>query len=253
MFKMNMHRVRLLALVMAAALAAGGLLSPGIASASYNTCDTPAQNHFEGYVTNLASGSQPTNPEGVGGEMLVEFGNICQTDTNSGTNFSTTWDMIVSNDLKSYAQSGIMLRYGYSCWEWWAEQSLNGSFSDWYSGACATQGTTHHVWQQLVYISGSYYIRSNVDSTIIHQSSFDPIADWPKPFYAQFVGETTHDNSDVPGYTSTPTDFSSMEIQSFANDQWYDTCNNADFGLTQANRYSADAPSCDHVRIWTSG
>jgi hypothetical protein len=188
--------------------------------------------------------------------MLVEFGNICQTD-KTAYNLSTTWTMVFSGDTPAtgWAQSGIMLKYGYSCWLWWSQQHNGAELHDWYNGGCATQGTTHHVWQQLVSCpTYTYCVRSNVDYTVIHQSDFNLLNSWPQPRQVAYSGETYHDASDIPGYAAAPTDFSSMQIQSGYNFAFYDTCGNAYLGKTPpVARYSTSAPACDHVRTWTSG
>jgi hypothetical protein len=237
------------------------LVAPSIAGASYYNCDTPAAEHFATWGSNLYPGSQPTQWEGVGAMMRVEFGNICQTDSNANVNTSSTWDMVVGHDFQGWAQSGIILRPGYSCWPWWAEDVIPGEQNvDWYNGGCAVQSTTHHVYQQLVTVNGSYAIRSNVDGIVIHQTEFNPFTSWALPFQVQFAGETHHDNSDIPGYAAAPTDFSTMQVQNAYNNNWYGTCDpnwGANLGKTApgvpAPRYSDDALACDHVRTWTSG
>jgi hypothetical protein len=229
------------------------LVFPGAANAYSSQCGT-FLNRQAGWATNQNLPRQPRMYEGVGANMRVEYGNICQSDTRPGFNFSTAWDMVFSNGTPGYAQSGIMLRYGYACWLWWAEQEdRTHPFTDWYQG-CATQGTTHDVWQQMLLVNGSWVVRSNVDLTVIRESSFNPIGEWSTPYQIGFSGETYYGGeSDVPGYTPAPTDFSGMQIQDFNNDGWYPSCGNLILGPYVSPRYTTVALNCDHVQIWTSG
>jgi len=224
------------------------------AEASYYTCDTPAANHQAGFSTNNWVGStQPYLYEGVSATMSIEFGNLCSTDTNGGVNFSTAWNMVFGSS-GGYVQSGTMLRASTStCWQFWSEQDPgNGTFTDWYLG-CAAQHSTHKVWQQTVLINDAWRLRSNIDSTIVHQSNFSPFSNWNAPFHVAFSGETYHTSSDVPGYAAAPTAHSNMQVQLLSNNTWVGTCGNVYLGRYLSPRYSADAPACDYVRVWTSG
>ena len=189
--------------------------------------------------------------------MLLEFGNICGTDTvrvnGRSQNTSSAWDLINSGDYSGFAQSGIVLQYGVGCWTYFAEQISASTGDNWVTGACVTQGTTHDVWQQTLIVGGDYHIRSNVDSYAMLTSNFNPFLAWSFPFGVQIYGETHHDASDVPGYTPQPTDFSSIAVEDLYSNIYYDACGYVDFAWDTALRYSTTAPSCDHIKIWTSG
>jgi hypothetical protein len=66
-------------------------------------------------TNNYFGGPEPATYEGASA-MITDRGGyvLCTTDTNGGTNFSTTWTMVFGSN--GYAQSGTMYRWGYgSC------------------------------------------------------------------------------------------------------------------------------------------
>ncbi|TWP32065.1 hypothetical protein [Leekyejoonella antrihumi] len=223
--------------------------------AAAEACD--ARNNLQtGWASNFWNGTEPRSYEGVSAVILDRGGYVlCSTDTNGGWNFSTTWTMIVSNNLNGYAQSGTMYRFGYgTCVKRWAEQNSGSSWADYYISGCSNVGESHKYWQSPYYTGSAWTMRSNIDTTLIHQSTFDPFAVWTRPFYVQYSAETYHSESHIPGTSTAKQDFSSMLIQDFYNNGWYGSCSNVYLGSYNGNpsRWGVDAPACNHVRMWTA-
>lgn len=184
--------------------------------------------------------------------------------------------MVYSNDGSGWAQSGMIYEYGDSCWRHFAQQAYgqggSGSYLNTYvmPNVCVGNDESHHVWEQTVPTGctkgTNCEIRSNIDTTVLIQSSWDPNAKWTTPFLVAWSGETYFDQSDVPGYNTSgyppPVDYENMEWQYASNDSWYTVCdgNIALNAGTVAPRYSigtVSSSNCtsgtDHVQSWTSG
>jgi hypothetical protein len=251
---MRMARLKSYMVLALSLCASFGVFAVAEDSASAASCSA-AKNLQATYYTGYYAGSQPDTYEGASA-MLTDRGGyvLCTTDTNGGVNFSTSWVMI-QTDASHYAQSGTMYRWGYgSCVKRWAEQTPpTGSFQDFYIGGCSSPGAVNRYWEQTLYVSSGWHVRSNIDTTIIRQSTFSPF-DWPNgPIGLGFASETYHYESDIPGTSTNRQDWSSMQAQRFTNDQWYGTCNEAYFGKHVDNpAWSNYAPHCDHTQAWTN-
>lgn len=241
---------RVLAVLVLVVAGLGALPQPAWAEA----CGTQ-QNLQTGWSTNhWTGGPEPMTYEGVSAVILDRGGYVlCTTDTNGGVNFSTTWTMVFGSS-GGYAQSGTMYRWGYgTCVKRWAEQNWGSGWADYYIGGCSNPGESHKYWQQALWTGSAWVERSNIDSTVIHQSSFSPFATWSTPFHVAFSAETYYAQSHIAGTATAKQDYSSMQVQSFANDGWYGSCGNANLGSYNYNptRWGVDAPACNHVRTWT--
>lgn len=236
------------------------ILSSGPAQASYTNCDNPPLQRFGSVVGK----SSNFTIEGASAQMIYRLGNICTTDQNPGTNFSTAWTMVSSYGADAYAQSGLMYQYGWGCWLHFAEQLRApgaGSNRVILPSPCVSNGESHRTWQQVVNVISpsccDWRMRSNIDSTILMQSTWSPFSNWVLPYNAEFAGETTHNNSDIPGYKVTglppPVNFSGLQVQSWHDDNWYSTCGRTNFTKVQHPRYSSSVLSCNSTESWTSG
>lgn len=194
--------------------------------------------------------------EGVSAILMPQTGyTLCTSDLNNGTNFSTVWTMSVGQN-GGYAQSGEMyrIRYG-NCVAFWAEQASDpNNWTDYYlPNNCSVPGNPHQFWQQ-VYSSGGLHMRSNVDQTVIHQSTFDPLATWGRPLNIQISGEATYRESDVPGRPGSPEDFSNTQWQSTANGGWNGVCGSIYMGSVNENPNNWTGPvfSCNDIKFWSN-
>jgi hypothetical protein len=249
---------RILQIILAALVACAELLaSPAMpVQATYPTCATPPL-WFAGFTT--MSTSQQW--EGASAHMSYKDDNVC-TSVQNNTNLSTSWSMIQGSPYGAnagYAQSGRIYypTIPSNCMRHFGEQSESGSSFVRMLGVCTSSNENHQVWQQ--YIPSNGHLRSNIDTTVFLESSWSPVGIWPTPWQANFLGETHYGESDVPGLTSNPTDFTQMQVQRYSDDLWESTCS-SDVTLGSIGswdpsqtyyRYSQDRPACDHVREWT--
>lgn len=224
-------------------------------SARAATCG-PFQGHHAGYITNAYGGSQPRLFEGAKALITDRNGySLCTSDTSNG-NFSTAWSMIASHDLNGWAQSGPYLWWGSAggvyCVDRWAQQkTISGTPINYFIGGCSVANQAHYYWQQATY-DGTWHIRSNIDQTVIHQSTWSPFSNFTSPFEVQFSTETHYLESRIPGTPSLPEDYSLLQVQDRANDNFYDACGNVGLGYADdnQNQWSTDAPHCNHIRTW---
>jgi hypothetical protein len=232
--------------------------APHTARAAINPCDAFGT-YQEGYA---APSNANYTAEGVSTSMTYEQGNICTTDTGSGNDI-TSWSMVYSRDRNGWAQSGLLYRYGWACWRHWSEQSQTGvSGSEYFiPNTCVGNGEVHQVWQQIVPTGctkgTNCKMRSNIDTTVLMESSWDPFANWAQPFSVGWAGEAHHNYSDIPGYNQPgyppKLDYSSLQFQQKSNDSFLSVCGALGLVSVTASRYAEDQPACDHVRTWTSG
>jgi len=238
---------------MLAAVTAAQFVAPRTASAG--ACGT-VFNHQAGYGTDFWTGSQPLAYEGVSANITDRGGYLlCTTNTNGGQNFSTSWTMVYGHNT-AYAQSGTMYRFGYgSCGQRWAEQKQDDAhtFVDFYLGGCSNPGETHRYWQQALFVNGNWHVRSNIDTTVIRESSFSPFSNWTAPFGVGYSAESYFVENNIPGSLAAKQDYSTMQVQA-EDDKWYGSCGNVNLGRYNQNssRWGVDSVSCSHVRTWTN-
>jgi hypothetical protein len=220
--------------------------APGAHAAS---CGTMSHYHVGYYQY----GSSPFQLEGASASITDAGGYVLCTGDSSGSNNSSSWTMVSANDGNGWAQSGTIYRWGYgSCVKHWAQQNAGGSTVNYYAGGCSAVGDTNSYWQQLVFTSGGWRVQSNMNSTIIAQSSFNPISSWALPFSVSFEGETIYEASNVPGTSSSKQNFTNMQVQLWSDNSWVSTCNNTSLlGARESTRYDFDRPWCNNVRMWT--
>ena len=231
---------------------------PPVVRAQVTSCGATTNNQI-GWSTKPHTGAEPHRYEGVSAQITARSASLCGSDHNPGINFSTAWTMIFG--ANGFAQSGTMFRYGDSCPRLWAEQTPpNSSFTDYYVGPglgkCATVNASYTFWQQSLFVSGYYHIRSNVGGTIKHQGDFSSaeIEDGARLEVA-FNGETYHAVSNVPGSPSAPVSNSQMTVQYYSDDAFHDTCGGVLLSHVHqgdTSRYGLDAPYCNYIDYWTN-
>lgn len=222
--------------------------------ASAEACGT-YQNLQVGYSTNNYGGGQPATYVGVSSNITDAGGYVlCSSDQDGRYNFSTSWNMVFGSGPGQYAQSGTLYRYGYgSCVKRWAQQTApNGIWQDFFAGGCSSVGDVNHFWQQRLAQGSVYRLRSNLGTFIIHQSVYDPVLLWDSPLQVAFSSETYYAQSHVPGTSSYPQDFTSMQVQ-LSNGAFVTTSNNVGLGSYNQNslRWGQTAVCCAHVQMWT--
>lgn len=148
-----------------------------------------------------------------------------------------------------------MYRWGYgTCVKRWSEIAAppGSSFVDYYLGGCTTPNTSNTFSNETVYTSNGWRMRTNVDTTIVHETSFSPYS-WSQPYNVTFASEAYFVESNVPGSASSPENWSSMRVQNLSDDQWYTTCSNANMRAGNANiaRWAQNAINCENIQSWT--
>lgn len=226
------------------------------AGAAFNPCTAYGSN-FAGRNTYVAYNAF----EGIGANLTYQSDALC-TSYLGNDNLATTWSMASGNDEKGWSQSGQIYFYSLGCAAHFGEQEENADYfmPALILGVCASTGEIHWVWQQ--YLPDSGHMRSNIDQTVMLETGYSVFAPegnyagsgWGQPFQVEVEGETKYRETDVPGTTSQPSDFTGMEVQRWSDDNWETTCNgNASFrSSTSLARYSDYPPSCDHVQVWTN-
>lgn len=231
-------------------LSCGVTVFIGSAVAYAEGCGT-FQNLQVGWASN--QGATQTNTYEGSAVNLTDRGGyaLCTTDTNPA-NFSTSWVMIFGGN--GYAQAGTMYRWGYSCVKRWAQQAPpGGSFQNFEISGCSTVGETHRYWNQSIYISSAWHMRSNIDTTVIRESTFSPFS-WTMPLQVAYDSETYYAQTHVPGTTASPQDYNAMQVQlNNTSNNFVTTCNYVSLGSLNGNpgRWGVSAPSCSHTQSWT--
>jgi hypothetical protein len=161
--------------------------------------------------------------------------------------------MVFSGDGQGWSQSGPLLKWGFGyCVKRWSQMSQTGAtYHDFYLPDCSLPGESHIYWQQAIYTSEGWRMRSNMDLTVIHEGEFSPFALWSTPFQAEFSAEAHYKANTIPGSASAPVDMSGLQVQSYANDNWYTVCGNTNLtAYTDKSSWGVARPSCDDVHTW---
>lgn len=199
--------------------------------------------------------------EGVSGTLTYQSDALC-TSYLGNDNYTTTWTMVYGKDENGWSQSGQIYWYQLGCARHFSQVEENYVYFPYLTvtGVCAQTGETHQAWQQYIPQDGN--LRSNIDATIMQTTSFNPYtaegsfsgSGWAQPFQVEVEGETGRPQSDVPGTSSAPSTFVSIQVQRYSDSSWETTCNyNAVFNDdTSLTRYSQYPPTCDQVDVWTN-
>ncbi len=161
--------------------------------------------------------------------------------------------MVVDRNLSDhYAQSGYMYRAGYDgCLKFWSQQSIASGPADYYYGGCVPLGETHTFWEQMVFTSSGYRIRSNVDNHMIRQSTGDPFQYWDTPFGVQFEEEATYRESTIAGRPTSKQVMSGSEVQRYSDDRYVTIAGNAAVGgSSDSYLWHYDMPANNQYRMW---
>lgn len=223
-------------------------------SSAVGSCGTKTNNQV-GWSTKSTQATQPHTYEGVSGNILTHINPaLCTNPSVTGANFSTVWTMVFGPS--GYVQSGTKFYPGQTCTREWAEQTLNGVQNDYYS-YCVANSSYYKFWQQTLFTSGDWVLRSNVGGRIIHQAGFsiiDITRGGDGVAHVSFRGETYYAATNLPGSSSNPTDIQAMQVQFYSDDTFNDTCGNVILGRTNEgnySRYAEGATSCNDIQVWT--
>ncbi len=98
----------------------------------------------------------------------------------------------------------------------------------------------------------TYHLRSNVDTTMIHESSSNPFDYWPQPFQIQVFNEVTYPGSDIAGRIDNKQNFTTLQAQRFSDDTYVSFVNNVPLGASSdiPGKWKYEALAPDNLRLW---
>jgi hypothetical protein len=228
---------------------------PTARSAEVYTCGTFKNSYFDGYWNN---GQGQGSTEGDYGVLQTRYGAVCDTNQNPGTNFTTAWVMIAPGQPNGgYVQSGFFRGYN-QCTVFFAETRISNSYgvSGKFGTSCIpTDGSSHGYAEQYGAGCGCEYAK--IDGTVWMTTSWNPFVYWSYPFDPLFFGEATYLESDMPGNSATPTNFSSLQGQNGNNNNFYNygciftPLNNGTATRADGEAWYDTLTSCPSFKIYT--
>lgn len=232
-------------------------LAPSPAEAQLATCGTPG-NWFDGFVGFPTSSDR--HYEGVRAVLTVQSAQVCDSDhsvfnySSNGQptplgNFTYAWSMITDPTSGGWVQSGYFRSYNQSLTNFSQVNDGHGYLHNAYTAGPAV-GSTHTYWQQYVPGGG---IRSNVDTTILQTTPFNPFSQWSNGDWSpQFLNETRYRESDVPGTTGSHMHWSGLQVQRFSDDAFVDVpCDLLTSPSDDSARWALQSTGCTSFDIWT--
>lgn len=235
------------------------LVSPSPPALAAGTCGNKSNFHV-GYVTSYSASV-------YGSSADIEFNNpdLCGSDDTGGS-ASLVWAMVTAksasypnnSDANGYAQVG----YG----QFGDNQNFIATFSQWTKKCKATlscgsaakvetvfDGTNPSgVWRYRVQYEGEgdNHLHMRAEGQELDETSFDPIGDWQVSWQNQFMGETLHVATDVPGTSADKTAFTVLKNQHTSNSSsWTDV--DSLTGISGPDRYKREIFGALDFRIWT--
>jgi hypothetical protein len=182
------------------------------AHAAGSTCSFRS-NYFTGAVS-------PHLVAIYGAQAKIEYMNpdLCGDDS-TGPSTSTAWAMVTAGG--GYAQAG----YGQFAAASGYTPAGIGTFAQ-YTLKCAFTGTctgstfktkidpatpTGTLTYDAYRSNSAAVLRMRVSGTVLLDSGYDPFGVWPSQWQAQYEGEVTHPESDVPGIFSNHVNFTGIK------------------------------------------
>lgn len=228
------------------------VLSPSVAEAS-NTCSSFANTYAGG-----ADASQST--WGAVANIDTRSASFCTTgDPTSGDEIST-WSM-TQGPYGYFAQAGYLKAYSGGPTSWTEFGEYNdvggcGCFSHTQKLWNATSnGENHMYWEQ--YDSATGRESMNVDGSQIFETNYNPQGNWGSNWKASFMGENDNLGDDMPGSSSTPTNFSGLMYWPGYNTST--SIGSFTFGTDGFKSFSTPCfyhtskVAVDHFQLWTAG
>lgn len=209
-----------------ASLIAAHAVAAGPAAAEIYTCGSMG-NRWDGYAS--FSNDPPTNPEGTSASLVVRFGAVCDTDRSQPpalTNFQITWVMIANHNGQGnkYSQAGYGRWYNSAIYPY-AEYNNGSGFSRVFDyNHPQTLGTTHAaktIFATTNCVGGpTSCFKNYYDGTVMQQTNYAPLGNFTYPYSSQVYGEVLYAESDMPGTSGAPMQFSNIQSQRFSDNQW---------------------------------
>jgi len=233
------------------------IFSPQASSAEINDCGSLG-NRFDGYAT-YPTGVPASAIKGSAATLLVRFGAVCNTDQSQNpfpSNFSTAWVMVADNlGGPGYSQSGHFRWYGSAIYPF-AETNPGSGFSRVIDYARPiTPGTAHTAKTGFTTSCAAVpaCFKNYWDGQFLSQSLFNPNTQFTFPFSAQFFGETTYAESDVPGSATAPEVFGGVQTQNHFSNAWASGFGAGPLAAPNSvpSRYAKSGVAYGGFNIWT--
>ncbi len=198
---------------------------PMTSASAYVSCTNyyPTGNYFDGYYVR-----PPVAAEGTRATINYEFGNLCDSVNNGSStysnNFHYTWVMLENgNATGGLAQIGYFRPIGGTP-RLAAEYDVDASYSgaDFVRTFGTAVGTSANATFWVYYNPSTGHLDLNYDNHQLSSTPFNPNSKWGSPsnWYSEWFGEVTQKASDMPGTSSARTNFRSMNVQRWDNDQY---------------------------------
>jgi hypothetical protein len=237
----------------------GALLPEAAASAAQSNCGVRTS-YFDGYVWD---NRWAPRFEGADATLTLRTGGLCGTDQNQISNFTNAWSMIAGDPSGSacgWAQSGFERGYvvggGNNIRHFGQISNDTCSILDTrYSSSYITPGTTHDYYSG--YVPQCACAISYVDGVPYRTSSFDPYGTWTYPFQPQFNGETSYLQNDMPGSSTSHTQFRSLMAENASTDIYVQMPCGMIYGNSQIDygyspvTWQQSSSNCQSFDIWT--
>jgi hypothetical protein len=210
-----------------------------------------------GYTNATWTGSQPETVSGVAAWLNNPGGDgLCQGDNNSGTNWVAAWTLVGGKNSTGWSQSGLRYGYGMPCVERWFQQAKTGN-NDWVDTFMGCADSNDEYWSYIAPNGGGHKAQSNISSpqtTWTVNSSWDPVASWTTPYWAEYASESDYAVNTVPGTASNPEDYTTLQVYKYLNGPWGSTCGNQNLGQSNPTPaiWKQLALACNHFHTWTS-
>jgi len=237
--------------------------TPGVGLSAQNPCGTFGH-YFDGAAYNTTLSPRFTGSDAV---LKVRDPALCGS-TGTSQNFTSGWTMLASRDGLGYVQTGFVksaaapLQHVGQFYDDPAVPVTKYGFD--YGQGPLANGQFNRYWNNFNPSTGRQNL--NIDGTQWMTTNFNPNGSWlPQPFQPQFFGEVTYKESDMPGTSTSPTTFTSMQGQTAPNyaivpfgcDSFTGTFSSANPSLGGYNnnnpvRWGQSRPSCTSFNIWTS-
>lgn len=184
-----------------------------------------------------------------GAKANINTKNPALCTTNAAWSWSGVWDMLVGSDYCGYAQTGYVRLRGDSTVQYFTEYRRDCPSSYVRKRNWGSASGTQNYW--VTYRRDTGKVAMGKGSSTLDTTSFAIDGVWPSPWTSQWSGEVHDYGDDMPGTSSSPAYFSSMQWQTAPNGAWVSPS-----GLTSRNDSTRNGLSWDSMftqfHIWTN-
>ena len=240
----NVRRPLPVAAIIVAAAAVSVFGSSTTAGAAQPSCGA-LSHYFEGKTQSSVSGDWGTQAA-----VVRRPAQLCSSDSSPNSNFSTPWVMLREVSLRSpYMQAGYMVRPG-DCAPEFTEHDRDGTGTTYpfrrTFGPCVTFGTTETYTVLFDTTCGCSWMGYGLN--VLDTTEYSILGEWSNS-RSDYLAETTHNSSDIPGTSATPAAMQALRVQRpFATSF---TANTAALSDLASYRYHHSALYLNSFTFWT--